>query len=313
MKLIRHNGAKTQGDGEKAVLTKVNFFRFKRQISCVAFALPFLIVFLVFFIYPFFSGIRLSFMDKNGEEFVWFDNYVNIFANTELIYREEFLRGLSNTLLFVVISVPCLILVPLLVALLLEMQPPGYKIFRAILFMPTVFSISSVILMWRRVLETETGFINALLIKLGLGQIDFIGSQPWAWIALLIVTIWWTMGTNMVILGAGLKNIDKTMYEAAELDGATGLKSFWYITLPSLKGQLVVVAVMTVLASFNLYGQPKLLTNGGPNRSTTVLLMYITDYIYDRPNIASAMALSLGVIMIAVSVVQMVVTRKKEK
>ena len=269
----------------KTVLRKLKLF--KRQFHGFLFAVPFLVIFAIFFIYPFFSGIIQSFLNKRGE-FVGFQNYKNILFSQDFTYRADFFRGLKNTLIFVVFSVPLLIVIPLFIAILIDIQPKGYKFFRALLFMPTVFSISSVILMWKRVLEVETGFINGVLKFLNLSQINFLGSQPWAWISLLLVTVWWTMGTNIVILGAGLKNIDKSVYEAASIDGASYIRTVFSITLPLLVGQLIVVLIMTLLASFNVYGQPALLTSGGPERSTQVLLMVILDNLYDRPYIAAA-------------------------
>lgn len=276
------------------------------------FAVPFLIIFTLFFIYPFLNGIAISFQNKDGQ-FVWFENYDKVLANGEFVFKEYFWRGLGNTVLFVVISVPLLIIIPLIFALLLEIKPKGYKVFRAILFMPTIFSISSVILMWKQVLQVETGFINSIFVRLGWNQIDFLGSQPWAWISILTVTVWWTMGVNMVILGAGLKNIDKSVYEAASIDGAGYFKSTLHITIPLLKNQIFVVLMMTTLASFNIYGQAQLLTSGGPEHSTEVLLMVILRYLYKQPHIAATMALILGLIMASISLATMLSGRKKEK
>lgn len=292
----------------KTVLRKLKLF--KRQFHGFLFAVPFLVIFAIFFIYPFFSGIIQSFLNKRGE-FVGFQNYKNILFSQDFTYRTDFFRGLKNTLIFVVFSVPLLIVIPLFIAILIDIQPKGYKFFRALLFMPTVFSISSVILMWKRVLEVETGFINGVLKFLNLNQINFLGSQPWAWISLLLVTVWWTMGTNIVILGAGLKNIDKSVYEAASIDGASYIRTVFSITLPLLVGQLIVVLIMTLLASFNVYGQPALLTSGGPERSTQVLLMVILDNLYDRPYVAAAMSLMLGAVMIVISLAQAAIMRRR--
>ena len=293
---------------EKPALRKLQLF--KRQFSGVLFAIPFLVVFTMFFIYPFFSGIVQSFQNKKGE-FVWFQNYHNILFNQDFTYAEDFSRGLKNTLIFVVFSVPLLIVIPLFIAILLDIKPAGYKVFRALLFMPTVFSISAVILMWKRVLEVETGFINGVLKALNLEQINFLGSQPWAWISLLVVTVWWTMGTNIVILGAGLKNIDKAVYEAASIDGASYIRTVFSVTLPLMGGQIFVVLIMTLLASFNVYGQPRMLTSGGPNHSTEVVLMVITENLFDRPYVAAAMALMLGAIMIVISLGQAAIARRR--
>lgn len=276
------------------------------------FAVPFLIIFTMFFVYPFINGVVISLQDKDGN-FAWFDNYNKVLASDEFLYKEYFWRGLGNTVLFVVISVPFLIIIPLIFALLLEIKPKGYKVFRAILFMPTIFSISSVILMWKQVLQVETGFINSIFKSLGWEQIDFLGSQPWAWISILTVTVWWTMGVNMVILGAGLKNIDKSVYEAASIDGAGYFKSVIHITIPLLKNQIFVVLIMTILASFNIYGQAQLLTAGGPEHSTEVLLMVILQHLYKQPHIAATMSLMLGLVMASISLVTMFANRRKEK
>ena len=293
---------------EKTVLRKLSLF--KRQFYGFLFAVPFLVIFARFFIFPFFSGIAQSFVNRKGE-FVGLQNYRNILFSQDFTYRADFFRGLKNTLTFVVFAVPLLIVIPLFIAVLIDIQPKGYKFFRALLFMPTVFSISSVILMWKRVLEVETGFINGIFKFFNMNQINFLGSQPWAWISLLVVTIWWTMGTNIVILGAGLKNIDKAVYEAAAIDGASYIKTVFSITLPLLVGQIIVVFIMTLLASFNVYGQPALLTVGGPERSTQVLLMVILDNLFDRPYVASAMSLMLGAIMIVISLAQAAIARKR--
>lgn len=293
---------------EKTVLRKLSLF--KRQFYGFLFAVPFLVIFALFFIFPFFSGIVQSFVNRKGE-FVGLQNYRNILFSQDFTYRADFFRGLKNTLTFVVFAVPLLIVIPLFIAVLIDIQPKGYKFFRALLFMPTVFSISSVILMWKRVLEVETGFINGIFKFFNMNQINFLGSQPWAWISLLVVTIWWTMGTNIVILGAGLKNIDKAVYEAAAIDGASYIKTVFSITLPLLVGQIIVVFIMTLLASFNVYGQPALLTVGGPERSTQVLLMVILDNLFDRPYVASAMSLMLGAIMIVISLAQAAIARKR--
>lgn len=293
----------------------------KENLSAWSFLAPYLIIFSVFFIIPFFYSIIISFFDWNmfqpqNTKFVGLQNYYNVLFNSESIYYTYFWSGLKNTLLFVVISVPLLIVIPLILAILIDIEPFGFKIFRTILFLPTVLSISAVILIWRWQLYTNGGFINSMLTLFGLEEIAFLQTQPWAWISILVVTIWWTVGTNMVILGAGLKNIDRTLYEAAEIDGANAFKSFFYITLPMLTPQFIMVGIMTMLGSFNIYGQPDLLTSGGPNRSTTVIMMYIRQFasgVNGKPGVATTMSIMLGLIMITVSLIQSRLNRKREK
>ena len=294
---------------------------FKENLSGYGFLLPYIIIFSLFFIFPFIYGLIISFFDWNffnpdKTRFVGFDNYYKIlFAKGEL-YHMYFWTGLGRTVLFVVISVPVLVIIPLLFSIAIDAQPKLYKLFRTILFMPTVFSISAVILIWKWQLNTNGGFINSLLVKIGLKEIPFLLSQPWAWISILMVTVWWTMGTNMVILGAGLKNIDKQLYEAATIDGANRAQIFRHITIPSLAPQMLIVMITTVLASFGLYGQPHLLTQGGPDFSTTVLMMRIIPLAYGpnaNPGVATSMAVMMGSLMIIVSITQAVIINRREK
>jgi len=289
----------------------------RENVSAYTFLLPYLAVFSIFFIFPFIYGLIISFFDWNlfaPEEttFVGFDNYRKILFESDGIFYTYFWSGLKNTIIFVVFSVPFLIVVPLLLSVLIDHEPRGYKLFRTILFMPTVLSISSVILVWKWQFYNNGGFINALLTQIGLDEIPFLVQQPWAWISIIVVTVWWTMGTNMVIIGAGLKNIDRSLYEAASIDGASYAQTFKYITIPSLGPQMLIVMITTVLASFSVYGQPDLLTNGGPNFSTTVLMMRIRPLAFGpnaNPGVATAMAVGMGVLMIAISLIQARVVR----
>ena len=243
----------------------------KENLGAYAFLLPYMVLFALFFVFPFIYGLIISMFNWNlfipeQTEFVGFQNFQTIWFNQDSIMYRYFWQGLANTLIFVVTAVPLLVIIPLFLAVLIDFQPRGHKLFRTILFMPTVLSISSVILIWRWQFYMHGGFINAILVDLGLEQIPFLVAQPWAWISIIIVTIWWTMGINMVILGAGLKNIDRALYEAAAIDGANYLQTFRYIVLPALSPQMLIVMITTVLASFNIFGQPDLLTNGGPDR-----------------------------------------------
>ena len=291
----------------------------KENAAAYAFLLPYLVLFSIFFIFPFVYGLVISFFDWNlfaPEEtvFIGFENYKKIWFNDQSIYYMYFWTGLKNTLTFVIFSVPFLVLIPLLLSVLIDNEPKGYKFFRTVLFMPTVLSISSIILVWRWQLNTNGGFINSMLLKFGFDEIPFLVAQPWAWISIIVVTIWWTMGTNMVIFGAGLKNIDRSLFEAASIDGANYYQTFRFITLPSLAPQMLIVMITTVLASFSIYGQPDLLTSGGPNFTTTVLMMRIRPLAIGpqaNPGVATAMAVSMGILMIVISIIQAKIIRRR--
>lgn len=297
--------------------------RLKKALVPIAFLLPFGIIFCMFVIFPFVFGIAISFFnwnmfDASRTSFAGFANYIKILFNSESIYFSYFWNGLKNTLLFVAISVPLLIVLPLLLAGLLDRKPYGFRFFRFSLFAPTVLSISTVVIIWSWQFYTNGGVINEFLKKVGIGGPNWLNAQPWAWIAILIVTLWWTIGTNMVIFSAGMKNVDRSLYEAARLDGAGAFRSFWHITLPEISNQIVLCCLMTMIASFNIYGQPQLLTNGGPvidgNFTTTVLMMRIRSIgmgANANPGVASAMSVCMGIIMIAISIVQNRLSKRK--
>ncbi len=297
--------------------------RLKKALVPIAFLLPFGIIFCMFVIFPFVFGIAISFFnwnmfDASRTSFAGFANYIKILFNSESIYFSYFWNGLKNTLLFVAISVPLLIVLPLLLAGLLDRKPYGFRFFRFALFAPTVLSISTVVIIWSWQFYTNGGVINEFLKKVGIGGPNWLNAQPWAWIAILIVTLWWTIGTNMVIFSAGMKNVDRSLYEAARLDGAGAFRSFWHITLPEISNQIVLCLLMTMIASFNIYGQPQLLTNGGPvidgNFTTTVLMMRIRSIgmgANANPGVASAMSVCMGIIMIAISIVQNRLSKRK--
>lgn len=302
----------------EASLKKKKFFEgSKKALTVGAFLLPYMAIFIIFFVYPFFYGIYISFFkwniyDVGSSQFVWFDNYKRILFQEGVVSR-YFWTGLGNTLIFVAISVPLLIIVPLIIALLLDIEPRGYKIFRVIFFLPTVLSVSAVCLIWKWQFDANSGFINALLNVFGIKSIAWLNTQPWAWIAVLITTIWWTMGTNMVILGAALKDVDKTLYEAAELDGCSYPQVLRHISIPSIKNQMFLCMITTIIASFNVYGQTDILTEGGPANSTTVLLMRIRGFAFgtnSQPGIAAAMAICMGIIIIIIGVIQNVVMKR---
>ncbi len=278
-----------------------------------AFFLPHLIIFSIFFVFPFFYGIYISFFDWNLfnpdlREFVGLDNFRRILFDSDSIYFRYFWNGLRNTLTFVVLSVPPLVIFPLIIASLMNVEPKGYKIFRAIFYLPNLFSIATLVLIWRWVLNTNVGALNLTLGELGIDNIPWLSEQPFAWISLVLMTVWWTIGGNMIIFTASLKEVPDNLYEAGDIDGASIFQKMRYITLPYIRNQLIYITIMTTIASFNVFGQPQLGTEGGPDESTTVLMMYIRNIAFTggRPNpgVATAMAIAMGVVIILIGVGQ---------
>ena len=285
-----------------------------RQLKPFLFIGPHLIFFCVFLIVPFFFGIYISFTrwDMMGEPiFIWFENYKSIFEIGSL-FNQEFVSGLLHTCLYTVVMVPLLIIVPL--ALAVGLHALGKKrvrsVFQAILYAPSLLSVATVVLTWRWMLDREMGAINNIFVT----DINWAGSQPYAWISIFMLTLWSGIGGNMVIFMAGLSNIPQTYYEAAELDGANAWIKFVKITLPSLRFQLLYTTVMGTIGGFNVFGQPYMF--GGPEESTTVLMMYIQQHAFGSATpmagMASAMSVLLGLIIAAFSALQFKMMEAKD-
>ncbi|KGL40447.1 ABC transporter permease [Listeria booriae] len=278
------------------------------------FAGPHLIIFLIFFLVPVVYGIYISFTDWDlvgTPDFVGFDNYREILFQKDSTFYEQLHNGLRNTFIFVVLTVPFCIIVPLLLASALNAKPKLNKLFQSLFYLPSLFAISAVIIIWGLMFNVSFGPINQFLGT----TVNWVGTQPYAWLTLVIVTVWWCIGGNMIIYQAALNGISKDFYEAADIDGATSMQKFFRITLPSIRAQLLYTVVMTTIAQFNVYGQPLMLTKGGPSGSTSVLLMYIQQNAFGTgqsiAGIASAMAVILGLCIMAVSAVQFFFLRNK--
>ena len=178
------------------------------------------------------------------------ENYVNMFKS------EIFWKVLWNTLYYVILNVPLNIIIPLLVAVLLNQKLKGIKFFRTIYFLPVVSSMVAVALVCSRLYKPEYGLLNFLLKKLfGISGPGWLESETWAMPAMVIVSVWKNMGYNMVIFLAGLQNIPESFYEVSDIDGASGFKKFFNITLPLLSPTTFFVLIITIIGSFQVFEQ----------------------------------------------------------
>jgi multiple sugar transport system permease protein len=294
--------------------TKVIILKKKKKrvhITPYLFIAPQIILFLIFFITPAIMGVYAAFtkwdiFSIELPKFVGMNNFKEILGNPESSYYRLFREGMRNTVTFVLLSVPFCIIVPLLMAAALNTKMKGHKLFQSIFYMPNVLSISTVVMVWYYLFNRNLGLINNVLNA----KVNWLGEQPFTWSAIVIVTVWWTIGGNMVIYLAALSGVSTDILESASIDGAGSITKFFRIILPSIRNPLAYTIVLTTIAQFNIYGQPLMLTNGGPNNSTNVLLMVIRQLAFPSnggksiSGIASAMALMLGAIMIIIALLQ---------
>jgi multiple sugar transport system permease protein len=180
------------------------------------------------------------------------------------------------------------------------------------IFLPTMITISVVGILWRWLLSTEFGVFNAMLEPFGM-KVDWLTKPYLAMFSIVLMTLWWTVGGPMIILMAGLKQIPESYYEAASIDGAVGWRRFFFITLPLLKPVLLFVVVMNVIGAFQVFGQPFIVTKGGPLRFTFVLMQYVyeTSFMHYRLGYGAAMSWLLFLLIAGFSVLQFRLMREQ--
>ncbi|GAA1567290.1 MULTISPECIES: carbohydrate ABC transporter permease [Kribbella] len=291
--------------------------RHHRPWTPYLFVAPFVVLMLTFLIWPAIRGVWMSLHNWDfmlpGKPWVGLQNYRDLFNSGSVIFQ-PFWNGMKNTFLFVLISVPFLVAIPLLLSLLLNRQFPGRTFFRAVIFTPFVLGVAVVGVLFGYLFDPEVGLVNGLLSGIGLPKVAWLSSQPEAWITILVTTIWWTIGFNAVIFLAGLQSLPPELYEAAELDGAGRWGQFRHVTVPGLRNVFVFVLTTTILASANLFGQPYLLTHGGPGDSTTTAIMAMTNEGLRgfRMGTASAMSYVLALVLALVSIANFLLMRERK-
>lgn len=290
------------------------------KLKSSIFMLPFFVCFIAFWVTPFVYGIYMSFqkmsLTQGNIGFAGVENYITI-LNGDSRYSEAFMLGLKNTIMFVLASVPLLIIISLLLAILVDNLTQKVKgIFRTIFFVSYAVSVTSVSAIFVWLFSGNGGYINSTLVNLHLinKAIPWLEDQPFALLVLVITTIWWTIGFNMMLFINALNGIDTTLYEASAIDGANYFNQFKSIVMPNIKSVFAFVTLTTIIASFNLYGQPQLITRGGPSQSTKSLIMVINSTIFDNNNlgVGSAMALVMGLIVMIFAICQNFLTKEKK-
>jgi multiple sugar transport system permease protein len=225
-----------------------------------------------------------------------------------------FWTSFGNTLKFVIFSTPFIVGLGLLLAILLNEATRIASFYRTLYFAPYVFSVAVVTLIWGFLLNPQQGILAAFLSNFGIEPIPWLTDPVLAMPAIVLTTLWWTMGFNMVLFLAGLQDIDPSLYEAATLDGAGVWAKFRHITIPGLQRTLLLVIILQIIASFQIFGQVYIMTRGGPAGTTRVLIQYIyeTGFRDFQLGYASAMSLFLFVVMFVVSYIQFKVSPQEE-
>lgn len=281
----------------------------KINLSPYGYLLPCMAVFAVFLFYPFFKTIYLSLYKTNkmGEAklFVGLGNY------TELLSSASFRNSLKVTLIFVVIVVLGSMLLGLIAAVLCNKAFPGIRFFSTAYALPMAIASSSAAMIFQIMLHPSVGIVNKLL---GL-DINWLNDPKTALYCVAILTAWLNSGINFLYFSAGLGNIDETIYERASVDGASGVQQFFTLTLPGLSPIMFYTLVVNIIQAFQSFGQIKILTEGGPNESTNVIVysIYRDAFFNYRFGSAAAQSVILFFIVMLITLVMFRIEKKGVK
>lgn len=276
------------------------------------FLLPSLIGLAIFYLAPMVVSIFISLTDWNGldrlfadgfmqEHFIALDNYKAILTS------QEFWKVLKNTLTYIVLYLPLMMAVSLAVASLLSQQRCGVGVFRVLYYIPVLTSWVAASLIWKSILAPQYGAMNNILAFFGIEGPGWLLDEKWAMPAIVLVSVWKDMGFFGLILLSGMVGINRTYYEAADIDGAGAWTRFWKITLPLLTPAIFYVLIVSLINSFQLFPQIMIMTDGGPNRATQVMVerIYKYGFRYFKMGYASAFSWILFLIIMVCTAIQM--------
>lgn len=288
----------------------------KRRSSSLlgmAFFGPALVLLTIFLFVPMVLTLAFSFTDyfalnPDLTHFVGLENYFKIFKD------ELFVQSFMNTVCFVLIILPCQGIGALGLALLINKVTHCKKYFKVAFFVPVVMSLAVVSTLWMQIYSPE-GILNTLLGNLGISPQPFIHSARQALPSIAVMSVWQGVGYQMIIFLGGLQAINPGLYEAAEMDHASEWQKFKDITLPELKPLCVFVFITVTIGAFRMIVQPMVMTGGGPSHSTYTMVynIYETGTVNWEIGLASTMAIVFAIFVMALTVVQSILTRDKEE
>ena len=290
--------------------------RFRENLTGWGFALPFVVIFVVFMAAPIVASLILSFTNfgladlRNplGTSFVGLDNFV------KLIGDPKFVAAILNTAYFVVVGVPLTLIVGLATALALNRGITRFRThFRVGYYLPVVTSIVAIAVVWRFVLNPDQGLVNALLQSAGIQGPNWLADPALAMPSIIAMATWRNLGFAMIIFLAGLQTIPATLYEAAAIDGAGRWQAFRHVTVPMLRPTILFMTVITTIGYLQLFEEPFVMTAGGPLDRTLSISMYMYQqgFVFFHQGYAAAIAWVLFLIVAVVAFVQFRVLRSE--
>ncbi|GIP19397.1 ABC transporter permease [Paenibacillus montaniterrae] len=284
-------------------------YRRKMLLLPLFFLIPALLLYAVFFVYPFLFTFLLSFqqwdMISPERTFVGLENYA------VLLDDEVFWKSMRNTLLYLLMTMPISIALGLGLALLMESLMRGRVVYRFLFYLPVVSPIAVIAIVWSLMYDDQRGIVNSLLMLFGIDGPNWLSDTSSSLWAVAIVGIWKGFGYEMLLYVSGLKSIDKGLYEAASIDGAGRWRRLVHIILPLLSPITLFIVIMGIISSFQNFALIKIMTGGGPNNSSNVLVYQLYQEAFQFFSIGKAAAISviLFAIILLITTVQLRLSR----
>ena len=294
-----------------SINTKSRKLMMRETVTSYLFLAPFLLFFIMFVVYPMFMCVYTSFFDSTmGREdiFIGFGNYVELFRD------QEFLKALRNTIVIVVVSVPVTCVFSLWVASAISKMPVvATSAFRVIFYLPVVTGSVAVTMVWGWMYNNYSGLFNYIGTSLGLLEegINWLGDPKYALGCIILILLTTSVGQPIVLYVSALDNVDKSLVEAAEVDGATQMQAFWKIKWPQIMPTTLYILVITTINSFQCFALIQLLTQGGSDTMTIMYYIYYNAFKLYRYGYGNAMGVILAIIIAILSAVQFKVGQEK--
>lgn len=287
-----------------------------KNIQALFYLLPSLLIISVFQIYPIIKSFLMGFYTKfdylsGNVEKMGLDNFAFVLKDP------EFLLALKNTFVFAVFSVPLGIIFALVFALILDSNIKFKKFFRSVYFLPFVTSTTAIAIMWKWMLNKDYGLINALLAVLGMPKVAWLTDPNMTIPMLIVLSIWKGLGYKIIIILAGLQNVDKKYINAGKIDGANNIKRIFNITIPIIRPVLIFLFITSLIGSFKLFDEIYIMyqQKPGPLRSGLTIVYYIFDKFYRHWEFstAAAAAFILFIIILAVTLIQFLIIKAMDR
>lgn len=272
---------------------------------------PYILHVLVFVLFPVAFSLFLTFHEWNiigPMKYVGLTNYGKLFED------QYFLKSIRNTLVFLIIHIPLQIAIALGLAVILNQKIWFRAFFRGAFFMPVVVSGVVITIMWQQMYGYEMGSINKLLMSLGFDKIGWLIDPAWAMPSIAIMATWKNVGLYIILFLVGLQSVPKSLYEAADLEGATQWQQFRFITIPVINPTIVMVIILSTIGGFSLFIEPYVMTGGGPLNSTlsSVLYIYKQGFFYYHMGYAATLGLVFALLILFVVFIQRRVIEKNK-